>query len=158
MSSSCGAAIVSPFEAYWRDASDGLGDAPQAEVNMMRAWAMDAFNAGARSSAPSEKERIGGEAEPESKPVAYALRSKDDGSLFDSIVPVGYATFDARMERFRKEPWVVNGRAEIVPLYDSSQYVDAGAALLSHDCRSHMACKVCGCLALPYISPQEGKK
>lgn len=52
MSSSCGAASVSPFEAYWRDASDGLCDAPQAEVDMMRAWAMDAFNAGARS--PSE--------------------------------------------------------------------------------------------------------
>lgn len=49
--------------------------------------------------------------------VAYAIRAHSDGSLFPEICPVGYTMFDHRMEAMRQHSWVVNGKAEIVPLY-----------------------------------------
>lgn len=51
------------------------------------------------------------------EPVAWAMRTKSDGSFFSEIVPVGYSMFNDRMEKLRAEPWVKCGRAEIVPLY-----------------------------------------
>lgn len=55
------------------------------------------------------------------KPVAWAWRSKNDGSYSDKVVPVGYVTFVRRMEELKSDPWVKNGHAEIVPLYAAPQ-------------------------------------
>lgn len=51
------------------------------------------------------------------EPVAYAWRSKRDGSYGDRIEPVGYVMHKERMEKLRNDHWVRKGAAEIVPLY-----------------------------------------
>ena len=52
------------------------------------------------------------------KPVAYAIRSKRDGSLFATdIAIVGWSIFEKRMDDLRAHPWVEMGSAEIIPLY-----------------------------------------
>ena len=50
--------------------------------------------------------------------VAYVVRSRSDGSFFDRIAPINYIEFKDRLDKLRAEPWVVNGSADIVPLYE----------------------------------------
>ena len=50
--------------------------------------------------------------------VAYVVRSRSDGSFFDRIAPINYIEFKDRLDELRAEPWVVNGSADIVPLYE----------------------------------------
>lgn len=49
-------------------------------------------------------------------PVAYGVQA-DDGSIGNKIAPVGWATFEAQLNMLKAEPWVVAGKAKIVPLY-----------------------------------------
>lgn len=51
------------------------------------------------------------------KPVAWAIRAKRDGSISEEVAPVGWTSFDKRMEQMKQHSWVVNDVAEIVPLY-----------------------------------------
>lgn len=53
------------------------------------------------------------------EPVAYAVRTKSDGSFFSEIAPVGYTMFNDRLAELKDQPWVKCGRAEIVPLYEA---------------------------------------
>ena len=53
---------------------------------------------------------------PEQDPVAYVLRTLSSKSISDEIAPTGWSTFESKMEKFRADPWVQSGVAEIVPL------------------------------------------
>lgn len=77
------------------------------------------------------------------EPVAYAVRVKSDGSFFPTIAPVNYLMFKERMKVFEEENWVIDGRAEIVPLFLASSATEKVAAD-SAESPSASACKVCG--------------
>lgn len=48
--------------------------------------------------------------------VGWGIRAVD-GSLFQSIAPLGWSTMDKELAKLKAHSWVVNGRAEVVPLY-----------------------------------------
>lgn len=54
------------------------------------------------------------------EPVAYVVRALSDGSICSEIAPVNYLMHDYDLEKLKNDPWVVNGKAEIVPLYLSA--------------------------------------
>jgi CO dehydrogenase/acetyl-CoA synthase gamma subunit (corrinoid Fe-S protein) len=51
------------------------------------------------------------------EPVAWVVQSNNDGSIFSTIAPCGYATFEKEFAKLKDEAWVKNGIAKVVPLY-----------------------------------------
>jgi hypothetical protein len=51
------------------------------------------------------------------EPVGYVMQAKKDGSIGKEIAPVKWSTFEKELAKIKAHPWVVNGVAEVIPLY-----------------------------------------
>lgn len=74
------------FERYWSDASDGYAGSSAAEMDMLRALAMDAFIHGAKS------------VEPEQQPVAWRWSKNGGPWVYSEGPPCGPGSGECDIE------------------------------------------------------------
>lgn len=65
------------------------------------------------------------------EPVAWVMQANSDGGYGAEIAVVGWSTFEKQMDKLRANPWVLAGKAKIVPLYAAPVSLPPEEAALS---------------------------